>query len=194
MKQFLASLASVFTMASIGGAACNADGIAFVPVVVLVEVEGGGSTEGAEVRLLDAGGQNWEPLGATMVFRNLHRNLSKPVKTDRNSTAVVWMRVGWSESSEKESYRRGIQGRLVIGPQKHPYFDKPLSDVISDMEGEKRKSGLILVQVTLAKQAIAAGEAGAVAEQNADEPPARAPDSEQKVDGKTKPEAKGLPK
>ena len=152
MKSLAASL--FFLMAMFARGSYTADGVGYLPVIVLVTLEDAW-TEGVEVRLVDAGetpGEKNYSLGP-MHLAIIQNNLAKPVKTDMNSTAVVWMKYGFAETNGT-SRSSGLRGRLIIGPEKHPYFSKPLAEIMENPEQAKTSHGPILVKVKKKKKAI----------------------------------------
>jgi hypothetical protein len=81
--------------------------------------------------LLDAGKAPKDLTTLSAWERTIAKGLGKPVLTDKNSTAVVWMRIYFGTSGEK-SYKKDLPGRLVLGPKDKPLFDKPLIDLLKD--------------------------------------------------------------
>jgi hypothetical protein len=134
--------------------AYEADGRAYVPVVVLVAVEDAGFTEGVEVRLIETA-EDPDAAHNDAIIRNIHKNLGKPVKTDHNSTAVVWMLSRWHQSSQPDSYRRNLKRRLIVGPLDAPFFDGAIRDVIENLKEAESSTGPISVIVKLKKEAVA---------------------------------------
>ncbi len=125
-----------------------ADGVAFVPVVVFVTYGDTGITKGLDVRLVEAG-EDSPPDDNPPPLRNLHSNLGKPVLTDHNSTAVVWMLARWSSSGG--AYHRAIRGRLILGPPDAPLFDARLREIVEDPKKAESSSVPIFVTVKLKK-------------------------------------------
>ena len=128
-------------------------GTMYVPVVVRILVGTTGFTNGMQVKLIEVGEseKNLElddpALSADM--RNLMENLGKPVLTDRNSTATVWMKSRWVCAGEPALFRRKLRGRLVIGPDGAPLYDKPLIEIIRDLDEEECSQSPVLIEVTL---------------------------------------------
>lgn len=134
-------------------AAYIADGYAYVPVLVLVTVEDTGITNGIEVRLTGVGEES-QIHDDELIFRNIQKNLGKPVKTDQNSTAVVWMLTGWTQTSDPNSYRRVLRGKLIVGPIEAPLFEAALRDVIEDVKQAESSTIPMTVIVKLKKEAV----------------------------------------
>jgi hypothetical protein len=126
----------------------EADGVTFTPVVVVLTYKGTGHTNGMEVRLTETGEDAAHNFDQDPLLRNLFRNLGKPVKTDHNSTAVVWMFSRWLKSGK--TYARKIQGKIIVGPvDKPPLFQSTLRDLIDDLDRAASTSGPIFVQIDL---------------------------------------------